>query len=237
MNEGQSPDSALRIGVGQLRDLARLRLHGLDGARADELIEERLRSFANGKHGLQSRPSDYDLNPDLRAEILNETQLTPAAVLVPVIAGDELRVLLSERTDGLRAHAAQIAFPGGKPDPGDSSLRETALRETFEEIGLGQDFVEALGYLDPYETRTGYLILPLVGLVRPGFQLQLNKEEVADCFDVPISYLMNPEKHEKHSRFWRGKDRYYYAIRYQNRYIWGATAGIIRNMYERLVLG
>jgi 8-oxo-dGTP pyrophosphatase MutT (NUDIX family) len=145
-------------------------------------------------------------------------------------------VLLTLRTESLSSHAGQIAFPGGRIDPGDASPLAAALREADEEIGLKRDYIEPLGYLDLYLSGTGYRIAPTVARVRPGFQLSVNPAEVADTFEVPLAFVMGPENHQRHSREWRGMMRSYYAMPFGDRYIWGVTAGILRNLYERLYL-
>jgi 8-oxo-dGTP pyrophosphatase MutT (NUDIX family) len=177
---------------------------------------------------------DFDLNPELRAEPVVVEPLQPAAVLVPVVARATLTVLLTQRTASLSRHAGQIAFPGGKVEPNDADAVATALREAWEEIGLEPTFIEPLGFLDSYRSGTGFLITPLVALVWPGFTLSLDPTEVADAFEVPLTFLMDPRNHLQHSREWRGRLRYYYAMPYGERYIWGATAGMIKNMHERL---
>jgi 8-oxo-dGTP pyrophosphatase MutT (NUDIX family) len=157
-----------------------------------------------------------------------------AAVLVPIIAHpEEATVLLTQRAMSLRAHSGQIAFPGGRVDADETPLA-AALREAEEEIGLDGADVRPLGYLDAYLSGTGYLVTPLVALVPPGLPLVLNEAEVADVFEVPLGFLMDPARHEIHEREWNGRLRRYYAISFGERYIWGVTAGIIRNMYERL---
>lgn len=159
----------------------------------------------------------------------------PAAVLVALVARPEgTSVLLTQRAAHLREHSGQIAFPGGKIDPADASPMACALREAHEEVGLEARFVEPIGYLDPYQTGTGYRILPLVAMLSPGFALSLNAQEVADAFEAPLAFLMDPANHLRHSRHWAGRERFYYAMPYRERYIWGATAGILRNLYERL---
>ena len=178
--------------------------------------------------------SDFDLNPELLADLTVVEPLRPAAVLVPVVARDELTVLLTLRTENLSTHAGQIAFPGGRVEPNDTGPVATALREAREEIGLDAGFIEPLGFLDCYRSGTGFLITPVVALVRPGFTLSLDPLEVADAFEVPLSFLMDPTHHRQHSREWRGRLRYYHAMPYGQRYIWGATAGMIKNMHERL---
>jgi 8-oxo-dGTP pyrophosphatase MutT (NUDIX family) len=165
---------------------------------------------------------------------LNLGEPKAAAVLVPVIAHpDETTVLLTQRATSLRAHSGQIAFPGGRVDADETALA-AALREAEEEIGLDGEHVRPLGYLDAYLSGTGYLVTPLVALVPPGLPLALNEAEVADVFEVPLGFLMDPARHEIHEREWNGRLRRYYAIPFGERYIWGVTAGIIRNMYERL---
>ncbi len=158
----------------------------------------------------------------------------PAAVLAPIVPREHgLTVLLTERASHLRSHSGQVAFPGGKIDPGETAL-ETALREAHEEIGLEADFVEPLGWLDAYLTTTGFRIAPLVALIRPGFALELNHGEVAEAFETPLAFLMDPANHHLHEREWQGQRRRFYAMPHEGRYIWGATAGILRNLYERL---
>jgi 8-oxo-dGTP pyrophosphatase MutT (NUDIX family) len=167
-------------------------------------------------------------------KVLPGGQPKAAAVLVPVIAHpDETTVLLTQRATGLRSHSGQIAFPGGRLDDGETVLA-AALREAEEEIGLNVGHVRPLGYLDAYLSGTGYLVTPVVGLVAPGAPLSLNPFEVAETFEVPLGFLMDPARHEIHEREWNGRLRRYYAIPFGERYIWGVTAGIIHNLYERL---
>ena len=158
----------------------------------------------------------------------------PAAVLAPIVARpDGPTMLLTLRASNMRSHSGQVAFPGGKIDEGETPLA-AALREAQEEIGLDPGAVEPLGWLDPYLTGTGYRIMPLVGVVDPSFTPAINKSEVEDVFETPLSFLMNEANHQRHAREWQGRLRHFYAMPWQERYIWGATAGILRNLYERL---
>jgi 8-oxo-dGTP pyrophosphatase MutT (NUDIX family) len=159
----------------------------------------------------------------------------PAAVLLPIVdRPGGLSVLLTLRASDLRAHSGQVAFPGGKIDAGETP-REAALREAHEEIGLEERFVEPLGWLDPYFTGTGFRVAPLVALVEPLFALKVNKLEVAEVFETPFVFLMDAANHRLKEREWQGRRRKYYAMPHEGRYIWGATAGILRNLYEKLV--
>jgi 8-oxo-dGTP pyrophosphatase MutT (NUDIX family) len=175
---------------------------------------------------------DLDLDPSLW-ERAGVTATRPAAVLVPVVDRPEPMVLLTLRTE-LPSHPGQIAFPGGKIDAGDASPAAAALREAQEEIGLTRDLIEPIGYLDLYLTFSGFRILPTVARVRPDYRLVLNEREVADAFEVPLAFLMDTQNHALHSRDWKGVTRRYYAMPFGERYIWGVTAGILRNLYERI---
>ncbi len=178
---------------------------------------------------------DHDLNPDAASNTGFEQTAHPAAVLVPIINRlPEATVLFTRRSDDLTVHAGQISFPGGKIEENDDSPLETALRETEEEIGLKRAHIDVLGFLDTYQTGTGFRIAPSVGVVSPQFTLSPDDTEVAEVFEVPLRFLMTAENHQKHSILWRGRERYYYAMPYGERYIWGATAGILRNLFERL---
>ncbi len=179
---------------------------------------------------------DHNLDP-MTAAIAAVRPIRPAAVLVPIIDRAEPMVLFTQRSAHLKEHAGQISFPGGKIDTGDASPLAAALRETEEEIGLPATFVEPIGYLDLYLTTFGYRIVPTLARVRPDFSLALNRDEVDDTFEVPLSFLMAPENHQRHSRQWNGMTRTFYAMPFGERYIWGATAGILRNLYERIYQG
>ena len=192
-------------------------------------------SIFDPRSGKSWAPSDFDLNPDLVADLGVMDPPREAAVLVPIVARAEPTVLLTVRTAHLSSHAGQISFPGGKIDDTDESALHTALREAEEEIGLDRSLVEPLGYLDKYRTGTGFCVVPVVALVQPDFTLALNANEVADAFEVPLAFLMNTDNHQRHSRPWRGRERHFYAMPFGERFIWGATAGMIKNMHERLV--
>jgi 8-oxo-dGTP pyrophosphatase MutT (NUDIX family) len=176
---------------------------------------------------------DHDADPVLKA-MAAVRPIKPAAVLIPVIDRDEPMVLLTQRTAHLPQHAGQIAFPGGKIDATDASPLAAALREADEEVGLAANAVEPIGYLDVYMTTLGYRIVPVVARVQPPFTLTLNPGEVEDAFEVPLSFLMEVANHQTHSREWQGMMRTYYAIPFGERYIWGVTAGIFRNLQQRV---
>jgi 8-oxo-dGTP pyrophosphatase MutT (NUDIX family) len=179
---------------------------------------------------------DLDLDP-LLWEKAGVKATRPAAVLVPVVERPEPGVLLTLRTAELTSHSGQIAFPGGKIDATDESPLAAALREAREEIGLDAKFVEPIGYLDLYLTFSGFRILPLVARVDPAYRIALNPAEVADAFEVPLEFVMQPANHQRHKRDWKGVERQYYAMPFGDRYIWGVTAGILRNLYERVYAG
>lgn len=181
-------------------------------------------------------PSDWDLNPELKGELAAMDPPRPAAVLVPIMLRDELTVLLTQRSHDMPSHPGQISFPGGRLQAGDATPIAGALREAREEIGLPPGNVEPLGFLDSYRTGTGFQISPVVGLVQPQFEIVLDPREVLEAFEVPLAFLMNPANHQRASRNWRGRQRFFYAMPYQGRYIWGATAGILKNLHERLLL-
>lgn len=160
----------------------------------------------------------------------------PAAVLVPLIEHSEgFTILFTQRTADLKAHGGQISFPGGRVEPDDADVVAAALRESREEIGLVSSEVEVLGRLDPYVTVTGFEVIPIVGAVRPPLQVKADPVEVAEIFEVPLSFFLDPANHQRHSRVAGGVQRAYYAMPYGDRYIWGATAGMLLNLYDVLV--
>ena len=165
----------------------------------------------------------------------NKGGLCPAAVLVPIVnRGGETHVLLTKRADDHPHHAGQISFPGGKIAPVDRSIKAAALRETLEETGVEASHIDVLGYLDPHKTATGFAIYPVVGLLNPGFQLLRCEREVAEIFEVPLSFLMNSEHYRIEKIFWRGRLREFYMLDYGSWQIWGATAAILKMLQERL---
>lgn len=175
--------------------------------------------------------SDRDLNPDWP----NATgALRAAAVLAPIVRRPEgWSLLFTERAAHLASHAGQISFPGGRLEPGETAV-DAALREAEEEIGLTRDFITPIGGFEPYETGTGFRIAPIVAFVGPGFTLKPDPREVADVFEAPFDFFMDVANHERREGEWRGRRGAYYAMPYQDRFIWGATAGMIRALYERL---
>ena len=163
--------------------------------------------------------------------------LTPAAVLFPIVLRDSgATVLLTQRTAHLRDHAGQISFPGGRVELDDLSPTHTALRETEEEIGLAREHIEIIGFLPEYRTGTGFRVIPVVALVTPPFDLLPDPFEVAEVFEVPLEFLLDPDNHKPHSLHYRGALRHFFAMSYGDYFIWGATAGMIRSLTERLGL-
>lgn len=162
-----------------------------------------------------------------------------ASVLVPIVLREQPTVLLTERTTHLSTHSGQVAFPGGKRDETDLDAAHTALREAHEEIGLEREWVEVLGQLPTYTTGTQFIITPVVALVKPDHRLALNEYEVADAFEVPLAFLMNPAHHHRHAMEFAGSRREWFSMPYMDgsseRFVWGATAGMLRNLYRFLV--
>ncbi len=176
---------------------------------------------------------DHDVDPVME-KIAMVRPIRPAAVLVGVVDRDEPTVLLTQRAQHLPDHPGQVSFPGGKIDKTDKDPLDSALREAEEEIGLDRSFVQPIGYLDLYMTTLGYRIVPVIARVRPGFTLTLNESEVDAVFEVPLAFLMDQNNVQRQSRDWQGMTRHFYAITFGERYIWGVTAGILRNLYDRL---
>lgn len=177
--------------------------------------------------------------PEVRAEPrFTDRAPRAAAVLIGVVTGAVPTVLLTQRTVHLSTHSGQIAFPGGKVDEGDADAVAAALREAQEEVALDPSFVEVLGTLPVYATGTAFVVTPVVALIHPGFELQPNPGEVAHTFEVPLAHLMNPAHHRQHEMPWQGQTRRWFSMPYQDgpheRFIWGATAGMLRNLYRLL---
>lgn len=207
---------------------------------ANTLVLERLTRAVSPPPALDRIPRSYTdmLAGDIKmSDYLRETRpamLWPAAVLVPVIDyPHDPRVLLTRRQAALRRHSGQIAFPGGRVDPDDIDPVAAALREAREEIGLAPEFVQVLGALSPYATGTGFVIVPIVGVVRPDFTLAPDEREVDVAFEVPLEFLLDPVNHHRHSGEIGGATREWWAMPYGEHYIWGATAGLVRDLYER----
>ncbi|MBL8808412.1 MAG: CoA pyrophosphatase [Rhodospirillales bacterium] len=174
---------------------------------------------------------DHDGNPGMAPA----GTMKAAAVLVPLVARPEgLSVLLTQRTAHLHDHAGQISFPGGRLEPDDPDAVAAALRETEEEIGLHRRHVDVVGRLDTYQTRTSYEVTPVVGLVTPPFELTPDPFEVADIFEVPLAFVLDPRNRERRSRDFQGTQRHFWVLPYPDRYIWGATAGMLVNLAEVL---
>ncbi len=176
---------------------------------------------------------DVTLNPSIATEMAGR-HLKDAAVLVPIVTHvGGARVIFTERTPHLRAHSGQVAFPGGKIDAEDDGPIAAALREAEEEIGLSPTHVLPLGCFSPYASNSGYRIVPVIALVRPGASLDPNPDEVARVFEVPLAHLMTGANHRVGTRIWQGHRRYFYEMPYGDHYIWGVTAGIVRQIFER----
>lgn len=182
--------------------------------------------------------------PEWTPEVVLERSFTDrapahAAVLIAIVLRDRPTVLLTERTVHLSQHSGQVAFPGGRADPEDADAAATALREAWEEVGLEARAVEVLGVLPTYVTGSAFIITPVVALVQPDCALKPNPYEVADVFEVPLDFLLDPAHHQRHRLAWDGAEREWFAMPYQDgakeRYIWGATAGMLRNFYRFLI--
>ncbi|HOE41519.1 MAG TPA: CoA pyrophosphatase [Rhodoferax sp.] len=178
--------------------------------------------------------------PELRSEPkFMDRQPMQAAVLIPIVMRNEPTVLLTQRTEQMSTHSGQIAFPGGKCDVDDADATAAALREAFEEVGLESGFVDVLGQLPIYTTGSAFIVTPVVALVTPGFVLKPNAQEVSDVFEVPLQFVMNPANHRHHQVHWQGLQRQWLSMPYLDgateRFIWGATAGMLRNFYRFLI--
>ena len=206
-------------------------------------IDSQLPTVPLGAQTPQALRMRFAQPPQWLPESMTEKRFTTrqpsdAAVLVPIVLREQPTVLLTVRSARLSTHSGQVAFPGGKRDPQDISAEATALREAHEEVGLSPQNVEVLGRLPVYVTGTAFHITPVVALVHPQPSYFPNPGEVSDLFEVPLSFLLNPAHHERHAMQWQGVDREWFAMPYQDgeqqRYIWGATAGMLRNLYRFL---
>lgn len=205
--------------------------------------------LARARGGLENAPSERIFNatlgralteaeaatqPELHDDFMVGKPLRRAAVLVAIVARDVPTLLLTQRTEHLPSHAGQVAFPGGKLEPEDPDAVAAAVREAREEIGLDARFIQPIGFLDALRTHTGFHVDPVVAVVEPGFNLTLDASEVADAFEVPLAFLMNVANHKLQSRVRDGLERQFYTMPYGERFIWGATASMIKNMQLRL---
>ncbi len=181
-------------------------------------------------------PATFTIYGDDRTGADATGEVTPASVLVPIVAHPAaLTVLFTQRTTHLKAHAGQVAFPGGRAEPGDPTPEFTALRESQEEIGLAPERVEILARLPDYVTRTGYRVTPVVGLLAPPLVLTPDPREVQEVFEVPLAFLLDPRNHRRQTRELNGRTVGFYEMPYEGHYIWGATAGMVINLYRRLL--
>ena len=215
------------------RDIFPAGQFGLNAAQVERRLAEGAAPGRRGSDSADGRPrGDHDLNPELYEP---GQELIRAAVLVPIVVREAgLTLLLTQRTDHLNDHAGQVSFPGGRIDAGDSGPEAAALRETEEETGLPRERVRLIGRLDTYVIRTGFEVTPVVGLVTPPFDLAPDSFEVAEVFEVPLDFFLDPNNCERHTRRFEGKDRHFYAFPYGDHYIWGATAGMLINLAEVL---
>ena len=190
-----------------------------------------------GRRSNEAAESEDLVQEERNEWIAGGKPLIPAAVLVPlVVHEDGLNVMLTKRTDHLNNHGGQISFPGGRVDDSDRDALHTALRETEEEVGLHSKDIEIIGELDEYIVGTGYLVNPIIGVIEPPFELTLHEGEVAEVFEVPLEFVITPENMKRHAREFEGIKRHYFAITWAEYFIWGATAGMLRNLSQRLLV-
>ena len=175
---------------------------------------------------------DYDLHPELRP--MTQSAALDAAVLLPIVMRSEPSILFTQRTAHLARHSGQVSFPGGRSEAADLSPVETALRETMEETGIAPAYVSIAGYLPRYRTGTGFDIWPVVGVLAEGFTLAPNPDEVAEAFEAPLAFFLDPANRRRETRLWGGRERSFYVFTPQGRTIWGATAAILVDFAARL---
>jgi len=190
------------------------------------------------RHGRRSNEDAEidDLDDDQRNPFVSgDKPLRSAAVLVPLVnRQDEITVLLTKRSEHLSKHAGQISFPGGRVDDTDTGPTHTALRETEEEVGIGRHQIDIIGQLDDYIVGTGYLVSPIVGFIEPPFTVVPQEEEVAEIFEAPLSFVTHPENFERYTRQFDQGVRSFFAVQWNDYFIWGATAGMLRDLSQRL---
>ncbi|PCI05767.1 MAG: CoA pyrophosphatase [Hyphomicrobiales bacterium] len=197
-----------------------------------DALRDRLSQRLNYIHGEQI--GDFTQNPDLRKWVMSRA-VKEAAILMPLVEREgEMSLLLTKRADKLSSHSGQIAFPGGKIDADDAGPEAAALREAHEEVGLATDQVEILGRLPDYYTGSGYKIAPIIGIMNADAVVEANPDEVDYIFEVPLSFLMNPDNHIRGSRIFEGRERHFFEMPFEEHHIWGITAGMIRVLYDRL---
>jgi 8-oxo-dGTP pyrophosphatase MutT (NUDIX family) len=223
---GMTLDDSPRILHTTLASLLERAREGLSAAPSERIFDAAL--------GKALTVDEASQQPELHEDFMVGKPLRRAAVLVAIVAREHPTVLLTQRTEHLPSHAGQVAFPGGKLEPDDADAIAAAIREAQEEIGLEARFVEPIGFLDALRTHTGFHVDPVVAVVQPGFELTLDVSEVADAFEVPLGFLMNASNHQLQSRMRNGRERRFYAMPFGERYIWGATASMIKNMQLRL---
>jgi 8-oxo-dGTP pyrophosphatase MutT (NUDIX family) len=195
-------------------------------------MREKIRQRLQQNHNPAALTGDFSEAGVARAP----RPLKPAAVLVPLVDhSNGMTVLLTRRTEHLVHHAGQVSFPGGRVESFDEDAVATALRETEEEIGLSRQYIEIAGFLDLYQTVTGFLVTPVVSFVKPGFDLQPDPREVADVFEVPLGFIIDPHNHRRESGVFQGQRRHFYVLTYKNYYIWGATAAMLVGFAGQLI--
>jgi 8-oxo-dGTP pyrophosphatase MutT (NUDIX family) len=184
---------------------------------------------------LTDPPAPPGWNHEELIDLLGPGARTPAAVLVPLVRrADGVQVLLTRRTDGMRTHAGQVSFPGGRIEPGDLDAIDAALRETQEETGIERRLMQAYGFLDSFETVSGYCVAPVVGEIDASYVLAPDPNEVAEVFEVPLAFLLDAGNLKRHSIDWQGKEREIYEFHHGGRRIWGATAAMLVNLQQRM---